>query len=188
MPQSKILIDTNVYFRLAQSIRPLLKAEFGEPRYCLYVVKELQAEYSKNPRLRNRFPWVNDPDYAENRSHRLQVSKKEKKEIDQAFDFMFDHARTEYPGVSRVDVIILAHAYVLGVPVVTDDADMLALAGDFGINTLKTLELLMLMLDCGHVDLAKVREIAGYLIHQNDRPKDFRADYKRLFGEEPPGR
>ena len=42
VPQSKILIDTNAYFRLAQSIRPLLKVEFGDEEYCLYVIKELQ--------------------------------------------------------------------------------------------------------------------------------------------------
>ena len=44
MPQSKILIDSNVYFRLAQSIRPLLQVEFGKEKYCLYVIKGLQEE------------------------------------------------------------------------------------------------------------------------------------------------
>lgn len=186
MPQSKILIDTNVYFRLAQSIRPLLKVEFGEAQNCLYIIKELQDEYNKNPRLRSSFPWVNTPEYAENRTHRLQLSRKQQKEIEQAFDFIFDHARTAYPGVSRVDVIGLAHAFVLGIPVVTDDTDMLALANDFGIDTLKTLGLLRMMLDCGHIDMAKVREIGGYLAYQKDTPRDFRRDYKKLFGEDPP--
>ena len=186
MPQSKILVDTNAYFRLAQSIRPLLKVEFGEPKYCLYVTKELQDEYDKNPRLRNNFSWENDPEYAENRSHRLQLSRKEQKEIGDTFDFIFDHARTAYPGVSRVDVVVLAHAYVLGIPVVTDDGDMLALAEDFEVKTFKTLDLLKLMLDCEHLDTVKVREIAGYLEYQSDKPKDFRADYKRLFKEDPP--
>jgi hypothetical protein len=186
MPQSKLLIDTNVYFRLAQSIRPLLKEEFGVPKYCLYVIKELQDEFNKNPRLRNSFPWVNDPEYTENRTHLLQLSRKEKNETKIAFDFIFDHARDEYPGVSRVDVVGLAHAYVLDIPVITDDGDMLALASDFEIKTLKTFGLLKLMLDCRHIDMVKVREISGYLVHQNDRPKDFKADYKRLFNEDPP--
>jgi hypothetical protein len=99
---------------------------------------------------------------------------------------MFDHKRTAYPTVSRVDVTVLAHAYVLGLPVVTDDTDMLVLAKDFEIKTFKTLDLLKLMLDCGHINIAKVREIAGYLSFQNDRPKEFKADYKRLFKEEFP--
>lgn len=186
MPQSKILVDTNAYFRLAQSIRPLLKVEFGADNYCLYVVKELQQEFDRNPRLRNRYPWVNDPEYSENRSHRLQLSRKERGEIDRAFDFIFDHARTEYPGVSRVDVTILAHAYVLGIPVVTDDGDMLALANDFEIQTFRVLDLLKLMLDCEHIDMSKVREIAGYLAYVNDKPREYGRDYKRLFGENPP--
>lgn len=186
MPQSKILIDSNIYFRLAQSIRPLLQAEFGTEKYCLYVIKELQQEYDKNPRLRNRFPWVNDPEFSGNRSQQLQVSRKEKKDIDQAFEFIFDQARTGYPGVSRVDVIILAHAYVLGIPVVTDDGDMLALAGDFEIQTFRTLDLLKLMLECRHIKMAKVREIAGYLAYVKDKPRDYWRDYKKLFGEDPP--
>ena len=60
MAESRILLDTNAYFRLAQSIHPLLKAAFGDQNYTLYVLKELQVEYEKNPRLTNRFAWVND--------------------------------------------------------------------------------------------------------------------------------
>lgn len=186
MPQRKILVDTNVYFKLAQSIHPLLKKEFGAEQYCLYVVKELQQEFDKNPRLRNKYPWVNNSEYSENRSCRLQISRKEVKEIRAVFAFIFDHARTAYPGVSRVDVTILAHAYVLGVPVVTDDGDMLSLAQDFEVSTLRTLDLLKLMLDCDHIDMPKIREIAEYLSYINDKPREYRRDYKRLFGEDPP--
>lgn len=68
MPQNRILLDSNAYFRLAQSIRPLLKQTFGKEKYCLYVIKELQNEYDKNPRLKSAFHWVNDPEYKENRT------------------------------------------------------------------------------------------------------------------------
>lgn len=186
VPQRKILIDTNAYFRLAQSIRPLLKDEFGEELYCLYVVKELQQEFEKNPRLRNKYPWVNEPEYTENRSHRLQLSRSESNEVKETFEFIYDHARTTYPGVSRVDVTILAHASVLGISVVTDDGDMLELARDFNISTLRTIDLMKLMFDCGHIDMAKVREISQYLNYINDKPRDYRREYKRFFGEEPP--
>lgn len=186
MLQSKILIDTNAYFRLTQSIRPLLKIEFGEKNYCLYVVKELQQEFDKSSRLRNKYPWVTDPEYSENRSHRLQISRKEEKEINQAFEFIYDHAKMAYPGVSRVDVTILAHAYFLGIPVVTDDGDMLALANDFEIKTFRVLDLLKLMIDSKHIDMKKVREIAGYLAYVKDKPREYWRDYKKLFGEDPP--
>ena len=186
MPQRKILVDTNAYFKLAQSIHPLLKEEFGAEQYCLYVVKELQQEFNKNPRLRNKYPWVNNPEYSENRSCRLQISRKEEKEIGEVFEFIFDRARTTYPGVSRVDVTILAHAYVLGVPVVTDDGDMLSLAQDFDITTFRTLDLLKLMLERDHIDMPKIREIVTYLTYVNDKPREYRRDYKKLFGEDPP--
>src|SRR5690606_4044435 len=42
--QRKILVDTNSYLRLAQSIHPLLFSEFGPNACCLYVLKELDDE------------------------------------------------------------------------------------------------------------------------------------------------
>jgi hypothetical protein len=186
MPESRILLDTNSYFRLAQSIRPLLNVQFGEKNFNLYVLKELQDEYEKNPRLTNQFSWVNDPEYVQNRSQRISVKAAEKKEIKRAFDFILDYVRNVHPGVSRVDVLCLAYCEQLHIPVVTDDDEMRQAASDYEIKTLKTLDLLKLMLDCSHINLAKVREIAAYWVYMKDTPKSFKADYKRLFGEEPP--
>jgi hypothetical protein len=186
MSESRILLDSNAYFRLAQSIRPLLNTPFGKENYCLYVLKELQTEYERSPRLKEKFSWVNDPEYSENRTNHLSVTNKERKEIKRAFDFIFDFARHVYPGVSKIDVLCLVHGEQLEIPVVTDDADMLEVAREYGIKTYKTLELLKLMLDCGYIDMAKTREIAAYLAYQNDTPKDFRKDFKKLFGENAP--
>ncbi len=186
MPQSRILLDSNAYFRLAQSIRPLLDAPFGEANYCLYVLKELQKEYERNPRLKRSFAWVNEPEYVENRTKRLVVKRIEKVEIDRAYKFILSFSRQVHPGVSKIDVLCLAHAEQLDIPVVTDDADMLEVAAQYGIKTLKTLDLLKLMLNCNNIDMRKVREVAAYLVYQNDTPKDFRKDYKKLFAEDPP--
>ena len=186
MPLNRILVDTNAYFRLAQSIRPLLGAPFGKKKYCLFILKELQTEYDRSPRLKDTFHWVNEPEYRENRSNILEVTKKEKGEIKRAYEFILDYVRKVHPGVSKVDVLCLAHAEQLGIPVVTDDEEMREAAGDYGIKVLKTLELLKIMLDSGHIDILKVREIVGYWEYQSDKPKDFRKDYKRIFSEEPP--
>jgi hypothetical protein len=186
MDQSRILVDSNAYFRLAQSIHPLLNVEFGDKRYCLYCLKELQEEYNRNPRLVNTFSWVNDPEYVKNRAHLLKVSRQEKSEIKRAYEFIFDYVRNVHPGVSKVDVLCLAHAEQLCIPVVTDDEEMRIVAGVYGIKTCKTLELLKLMLDCRYIDIVKVREIAAYLSYSNDKPKDFIVDYKKLFAERPP--
>lgn len=186
MSQSRILVDSNAYFRLAQSIHPLLGVEFGAKRYCLYCIKELQDEYNRSLRLKNTFSWVNDPDYVKNRSHLLKLTKEEKLEIKRAYDFIYNYAHNVYPGVSKIDVRCLAHAEQLCIPVVTDDEEMRIVAEVYGIKTYKTLDLLKLMLDCRHINTKKVREISSYWIYLNDKPKDFTADYKRLFGEPPP--
>ncbi len=44
-----ILVDTCSYFRLAQSINPLLKKPFCEEKHVLGVIKELNLEYSQQP-------------------------------------------------------------------------------------------------------------------------------------------
>jgi len=186
MPQTKILIDSNVYFRLAESIHPLLQIEFGKDKYCLYVIKELQAEYDKSTRLKSTFYWVNEPKYKKNRSCELNISRKDKLAIAQVFDFIKNHAKDLYPDVSTVDITALAHAYVLNIQIVTDDSDMLTLAYDFNISTLKTLELLKMMLDCLHIDITIVRQIASYWNYAEDKPQSFALDYKKLFKELPP--
>ncbi len=40
MGQSKILLDSNSYFRLAKDFGPLLNTTFSVDNYCLYVLKE----------------------------------------------------------------------------------------------------------------------------------------------------
>lgn len=56
MSQSKILVDTNAYLRLAKTIHPLLSTPFGEKKYCLYILPELNKELA-NAKFENKFPW-----------------------------------------------------------------------------------------------------------------------------------
>jgi len=186
MPLSRILLDSNAYFRLAQSIRPLLGAPFGKKKYCLFVLKELQIEYDRSPRLKGVFYWVNDPEYKDNRSNVLEVTREEKREIHRAYDCILDYVRNVHPDVSKVDVRCLAYAEQLCIPVVTDDEEMRQAAEEYDIKTLNTLELLKVMLDAKHIDMVKVREIVGYLEYQHDMPRIIKKDYKKIFGEDPP--
>jgi len=185
--QSKILLDSNSYFRLARSIHPLLLEVFGDQEYCLYALRELQDEYDRQPRLKSKFPWVDEPEYRSNRNKSPTLSKKQKRELATVFDFMWDHVVHELPGPSRVDVRILTHGYVLEIPVATDDIDMHKLANVFGVKVLKTLELLKLMLDADHVSIEKIRQIAAFWTYENDEPADHARDFRRLFGESAPG-
>lgn len=185
MAQTKLLLDSNSYFRLAKDIHPLLFREFGTERYCLYVLPEVDHEYNRQPRLHTKFPWVNDPEFRTNRQRSLSISRQQKTAIATAWDFMWDHVQTTLPGPSRIDVTILSHGYVLNIPVVTDDVDMRELATVYDVKVLKTLELLKLMLDCRHIDMNDVRRIVGYWSWLGDRPASFTADYRELFSGAP---
>lgn len=186
MSQSKILLDSNSYFRLAKSIHPLLDVVYGEDNYCLYVLKELDDEFSRNRRLQDQFSWVKELEYFSNRRKRITLSKKERREIEQAIEYLLQYKKENLLGVSLVDIRCLAHGYVLSIPVVTDDGDMLDLANAFDINAIKTMHLMSQMFSCGHINMDKVREIVSYWAYIGDKPGNFRADYQSIFGEDPP--
>ena len=70
-PQA-VLLDSNVYFRLVCSIRPLLKGSFGDaPRYTMFVLAALDEEYRKNVRLQHKFRWVTESEYCNDRAAKL---------------------------------------------------------------------------------------------------------------------
>jgi hypothetical protein len=188
MAQSKILVDTNSYFRLAKSVHPLLFVEFGSPSYCLYVIPELDVELRRNPALQTKFAWAAADEYASNRRRYPMLSNKERTSVQNAYEFIWNHVQEELPGPSRVDAKNLAYAYVLNIPVVTDDRDMRELAKAFKIPTLVSLELAKLMCDCGHIQLQKVREMLEYWRYWNDLPYNAQSDFARLFGEPPKGK
>lgn len=59
MPQTKLLLDTNAYLRLAYTFHPLLFVSFGGKKYTLYVIEDFQKEFNRQSRLKRKFPWVN---------------------------------------------------------------------------------------------------------------------------------
>ncbi|PPK71530.1 hypothetical protein B0F88_10754 [Methylobacter tundripaludum] len=180
MPQSKILVDTNAYLRLAQTIRPLLSMPFGDNEYCLYILPELNKELEVY-KLQNTFYWVTEDEYVLNRQHFPNISRKQKNAIDQTFEYLWDHVQTDLPGPSRVDVLHIAYAIELNIPVVTDDQDMTALADAFDAKVIPTLELLKIMLDCGHTDMKTIKGLCDYWRNFGDRPANLEADFRRLF-------
>lgn len=82
MAGANILLDSNAYFRLARSIHPLLNQEFGNTtQYCLYVIADLEKEFGRSRRLRNKFSWVDDQEYRDNRSFKIPISQEERKQL-----------------------------------------------------------------------------------------------------------
>jgi len=180
MPQNKILIDTNTYIRLAQSIRPLLFEIFGKCSNCLYVLPELNDELSYK-KLNSKFPWINEAEYQENRIHFPNISRKQIKSIQQTFDYLWNYVKSDFPGPSKVDTKYIAYALELDIFIVTDDQDMRELAILYEAKVMTTLELLKLMLDSNHIEFKKIQSLHDYWISIKDMPANLKADFKKLF-------
>jgi hypothetical protein len=183
MPQSKILVDTNAYIRLAKTIRPLLFSPFGDKEYCLYILPELNEELA-NHKLQTKFHWITEEEFTDNRKHVPSIGRKQKASIKQTFEYLWEHVQTELPGPSKVDALYIAYALELDVPVVTDDQDMVELADAFEAKSMPTLELLKIMLDSGHTCMKTINGLCAYWKHISDMPANFKKDYKRLFDSE----
>lgn len=187
MAQTKILLDTNSYLRLAQNLHPLLFEPFGNQDFTLYAHKDLKDECLRQPRLAHKFDWITLEKYEENRKRPLTMSKAEHAEADQNFDFIWAQVETDGLTTSKIDVRILATAMALGIRVVTDDQGMLELAAEYGIDTWTTLELMKQMLDADHIGMEQVRRVVDQWIYEKDLPaKALRKPYRRFFGEDPP--
>jgi predicted nucleic acid-binding protein len=192
MAQTKIIVDTNSYFRLAQNIHPLLCQPFGQEDYTLYMHADLNAELRNSPRLQTKFDWAAEPDFRENRRRSLSLSKVQKKEIEETFDFMWEFVKEEYhgklgKGPSDTDTLIIATASVLEIRAVTDDQDMIELAQEYDVQQLTSLGLMQLMLKEKHIDLDKIKQIVAQWQYDGDTPyKSWGAEYKRLFKQAPP--
>lgn len=187
MAQTKILLDTNSYLRLAQNLHPLLFQSFGDESFTLYSHKDLKDECMRQPRLANKFDWITLEKYEENRKRPLSMSKDQHAETDQNFDFMWGQVESDGLTPSKIDTRILATALTLGIRVVTDDQAMLELAKEYGVETWTTLELMKSMVDAGHITMAKIRQVVEQWVHDKDLPaKKLRQHYREFFGEDPP--
>lgn len=183
MPQKKLLLDTNAYLRLAYSIHPLLFVSFGEENFTLYVIKDFQQEFEKQSRLKKKFPWVNQKKFKTNRCKFLTLSREEKKNIQLAETFIWEQNISYGWGASAIDVRALAVGYVLDIPVITDDNDMIELAESLNIKVMRILPLLTKMLEADHIDKAKIKELVGWLSYTNDLPyQNFPEDVATKFG------
>ncbi len=176
-----LLIDSNSYFRLAKSLHPLLNNSFGSENYCILILKECDEEYSKNTGLQNKFSWVNEEEYRNNRKNILKSNNATNNAINNNIQFIKYYARDNYLNVSDVDIRYLATSLELNFILITDDNDMILVAQEFEIKVLKTLELLKLMLDCGFIKISKVKEIVDFWVYIKDKPKYFKEDCKKLF-------
>ncbi|MCO5112999.1 MAG: hypothetical protein M9899_02365 [Bdellovibrionaceae bacterium] len=182
MKQQKFLVDSNVYFRLAQSIHPLLCNPMGPNRITLYIISEFELEYFRGAELQNKFGWVESEDYALNRRKFIPLSKKQKFRRENAIDAMADTSSEMRLTTGLADIKALAHAYAAEITILTDDSDLIKLALEFEVKFLKLAQFLKLLVDEGILQIGRVREIYNYLEEMKDFPKNFESDCKAIFG------
>ncbi len=182
MAKTRILLDSNAYLRIANSFHPLLNESFGKHNYTLYLIKEFQKEFNKNPRLKNKFGWVNQPEFVENRQRRLRTNNSQKERISLTYSYLWAHNISEGIGASRVDVKALAYEAVLDVPVITDDVNMTELGKAFGIEIWVLLDLLKFMYNSKRIDFKDINVLIDYLDYLEDLPYPaFKTDVKKAF-------
>lgn len=185
-PPRVLLLDSNVYFRLARTLHPLLAPTFGKsPRYSLMILAELEREDRSSPRRRTKFEWVNGPEYREDRGARCyETAGRSVPQADMAFSYLEAHARAEAINVSPEDLRALAVGHARGFVVVTDDAGMRQVAEAFEIECWSVMKLLRLMQAEARISLEEVRQVLEYWDETNDLPMGIgrlRAEYHSYF-------
>lgn len=186
MPKKEFLLDSNAYLRLAYNLHPLL---FDEENLCLYVIEEFEDEYKRSQRLQNKFAWVMDDDFSENRIYeQIEITRDEKKQIKLAFSFIDAEGR-EYNN-SIIDSMAIATVQVKNLTLVTDDDGMVEVAKTVGVHVIGILKLLKILLDSRKITYEQVKSTIAYLDYEKDLPtsntEKFTKQYKDLFNELPP--
>jgi predicted DNA-binding protein (UPF0278 family) len=180
-----IILDTNVYLRIARDIRPLLGVEFGG-NYIMYVHEEFRNEFnnSKGNRLKTKFYWANQNEFILEQQNIIKLTAQQRKLVIQYESYLNASKKEMHLTTSPVDIKCLAVCLELEAIIATDDPDMLKLAEEYGIKKITVLELLKLLNKNKIIDISKIESMIAYWEYDNDlpNPRNFHKDYKRLFG------
>ena len=191
-----VLLDTNAYLRLAKRIQPFFGKEFGQKRYKLTILKLVEDEVRRQPRLSARYPWFeNEPFKSERLAKRINLKAAEKEKLSAATSVLLqyvgknasDFMRGGRSPPSREDCYCLAFGQIRPAIVVTDDVGMHDLADIFDLPIWHGYELLKKMLSAKMIDNDKVREIYEALEINGDLTKTWKdakhKDFKKIFGK-----
>jgi hypothetical protein len=186
-----VLLDTNAYLRLARRVRPLLGIPFGQKRYVLPVLRDVEDEVGRNPRLRYHYPWFETDALAvaERRSHQVRLSREERDRVDAAAHFLSDwvlqDARRFTSGgrspPGAIDCRVLAFGQVRPAVVVTDDLGMHELAREFKIAAWHAFDLLAKLRTAKAVTDELIREIYAALQANGDLTASWREARHTVF-------
>ncbi len=191
------LLDTNAYLRLAKRIRPLLGKKFGQKDYVLTILKDVEDEVHRNPRLLHNFPWFDVDDLAAERmAQTIRLKADEKAKLAATTSVLHGLVQMEPARFmkhkrsppSYTDCRILAFGQIRPAIVVTDDLGMHELANMVGIDQIwHGHELLKKMLSAKLIGKDMVREIYEALENNGDIPATWReakhVTFIKIFGK-----
>lgn len=181
-----LLLDTNAYLRFAKRVKPLLGEPFGNKGYTLTILAAVEEEFSRSPRLRERFPWFVEAEFATERlAKQFRFSPAERAELAAATSVMRESVLSD-PGrfknpPSAVDCRVLAFGLIRNAIVVTDDLSMHVLAAEFELPVMHGHDVLKRMLSAKKINKAQVREIYDMLAANGDLPATWERDRDVLF-------
>jgi len=174
---TEVLLDTNTYLRLAKRVRPAVGRQFGQVPYVLVILKAVEDEVHRNPRLQYKNPWFDTPEHTQERmakQTRLSSADRAAMELVQGVllgTVQLDLAKYTTQGRSPpgpTDCWLLAYGQVKGAIVVTDDLGMHLLAQEAGLKVWHGYELLAKLNSAKVIDNDRVREIYAALEANQD--------------------
>ena len=193
-----VLLDTNTYLRLAKRVRPAVGIKFGQKGYVLTILKAVEDEVHRSAKLRHRYPWFDDEEFATERmAQQVRLSRDEKSSIQAVQSVLraavleeadkFTSGGRSPPGTT--DCWLLAFGQVRPAIVATDDLGMHELAKDFGITVWHGYELLDKLRSAKVVDGALIRDIYDALERNGDLTATWQAAkhavFSKVFGSAP---
>lgn len=186
-----VLLDSCAYFRLARSIHPLLAESFGPPPpFSLFVLAVLEDEYLTSSRLKNKFEWVNAPEFRQDRAKKKYACKGVwAKQVDDAFSYLAAYVKQHGLMLAREDLRALSVGFVRQIVVVSDDRAIRQVAEAHAIECWGSLQLLKLMVDFHRIDRSMVIAVLEYWDNKNDLPmgkSELQQEYRKHFGEDCP--
>jgi hypothetical protein len=192
---STFLVDTNSYVRIARSATCVLGDHAGLE---LRLVDEMAKECDRSNRLRNFTPWILQPPHPEQRANwtknltvpELKAVKDARKDLRDALDDTLEdfaekkRARNDYrPVLSGPDKALFFTAYALKCGVVTDERPLTVACKEFEVPHMTTLELLKHLETHGVLQRSQIEAMVKYWQYEKDEPKQWRTQYRKLFGE-----
>lgn len=192
---TEVLLDTNTYLRLAKRIRPAVGRQFGQVPYVVVILKAVEDEVHRSPRLKFHNPWFDEPEFAKERlAKQKRLTADDKSAMTLVQDVLLGMVQMEVdkytshgrhpPGAT--DCWLLAYAQVKNAVVVTDDLGMHTLASEAGLKVWHGFELLAKLRTAKVVDGDLIREIYDALERNGDMTETWRKakqkEFARIFG------